>query len=487
MMPRLRQAARTPRIAISIDDAGAAKDMARILEARGFAVEPMPIERAMDMGELAARVVAYAPERAPGPELAARIAPMCRASAEAGRPIVILSVARRGRGQSAWLRVAALAYLRAWGAIVCRDPDEWLETVCLIAGYGLPRGPRVAIVAPEGSLTRASATALANEVELVGDHLPAVSNSPNRVEPVDVALVDRGALSPSSPERVGEALIVPVVARAELLESDGRIPLVGLRAALRAIAVAGRLAVRLDTGLGAAPSTRDQPDLLDELDPDIERFERQLDKLDTRAGDHETKVLLSSWGIAVTRQAVATTPSAATRVAKKAGYPVQVKPWGPDQLSERDGCPVQGDLSTAADVRRAVAQVVRAAGLPDDAPVIVRETPPNGRHVSARVVRVGALGWMVRLEADGTLDPEVAPAPLRPEDAEALARAVEASRAGDRAPDRAALADILTRASHLAVYHEDAVEALYLHTIVVTSKSDKSQVVDAQAALLPPE
>ena len=487
MMPRLRQAARPPRIAISIDDASAASDMAQVLEARGFAVEPMPIERAMDMGELAARVVAYAPEQIPGPELAARIAPMCQRSAEAGRPIVMLSAASRERGQRAWLRAASLAYLRSFGTIVCRDPDAWLETICLIAGYALPSGPRVAIVAPEGSLIRASAIALANEVELIGDRLPTISNSTSRVEPVDVALVDHSALSPSSPERVGQAIIVPVLARAELLGGDSRVPLVGLRAALTAVDAAGRLALQLETGLGPAPTTHDDQDLLDELDPDIERFERQVDKLGTRAGDHEAKVMLSSWGIPVTRQAVATTPSAATRVAKKAGYPVEVKPWGPDQLSERDGCPVQTDLHTAADVRRAVAQVTRAAGLPDDAPVIVRETPPPGRQVSARVTRVGPLGWMVRLMADGMLDPVVAPAPLRPTDAYALTQAVEATRKGDRAPDREALADILTRASHLAVHHERAIEALYLHTIIITDKSDKSVVVDAQVALVPVE
>lgn len=485
MMPRLRPAVPAPRVAIAIDDATAANDITLILNARGLTTDPMPLEQISDIDEFGARAVAYAPGEPPNPALSARIAPLCRDSAVSGRPVVMLCAFPHGRGKNVWLRAASLAYLRAWGAIVCTDPDEWLETVCLIAGYGLPGGSNVAIVAPEGSFLSASATSLANEAELVGDRFPSIATTPGRLEPVDIALVDRAALSPSTPERVGRAMIVPVVGRAELLADDERIPLVGLRAAMAAAGAAGRLAKRLQAGLGPATTGRDDPRVLDDLQPDLERFERQIEKLDTRAGDHEAKVLLKSWGIPITRQAVATTPSAATRVAKKAGYPVEVKPWGPDQLSERDGCPVERELYTAADVRRAVANVAKAAGLPLGAPVIVRETPPPGRAVSARIVRVGALGWMVGLDVSGNLAPVAAPAPLRAEDAAGLTRAVEASRAADPAPDRDTLANILTRASHLAVYHQNVLDALYLHHVTVTSKKRDSVVVDAQAVLLP--
>ena len=97
VMPRARPATRAPRVAVAIDDATAASDMARVLEARGLVADPMPLERAMEhaSGELAAAAIAYAPEGPPTPELSARIAPMCRESAEAGRPIVMLSAFER--------------------------------------------------------------------------------------------------------------------------------------------------------------------------------------------------------------------------------------------------------------------------------------------------------------------------------------------------------------------------------------------------------
>ncbi|WP_428261623.1 acetate--CoA ligase family protein [Haliangium sp.] len=480
-MPRRRPAASAPRVALAVDDAVFASDAARALSARGLEVAPMPLAQALPEAPATSGPVAIVPGAPLDPDQAARLAEPCRRAAEAECPVVLLAAYAHQQGRAAWHRAAALAFLRAHGAIVCTDPDVWLETVALIAAHGVPDGPRVAIVAPTGSWLEAAATALANEAERLGNRFPAIATSPGRTEPTDVVLVDRGALGPGSPERVGNAVVVPLVARAELLHADGRVPLVGLRASLAAVEAAGRFAERLADGVGPAPLPA-----LTEPAPDPERFRRQLDKLDTRAGDHEAKVLLSSWGVQVTRQAVATTPSAATRLAKKAGYPVEIKPWGPDQLSEAEGCPVQRDLRTAADVRRAMAQVTRAAGLPDGAAVIVRETPPEGRELSAHIVRVGPLGWTLIMEGASLPEPVAAPAPLGRVDGIALAAQVRASRAGDPAPDRDALIDTLARAAALAVANQDVIEALYLYRVIVTPRGQDSAVVaDAQAVLVP--
>src|SRR5690606_20562886 len=179
-MPRLRHAVAAPRVAVAVDDAAAASDMARILAARGLAADAMPVERALDSPGAGATAVAYAPDEPTSPELAARLAPYCRAGAQAESPVIMLSAFPRATGKTARLRAAALAYLRAWGAVVCTDPDEWLETICLIAGHGIPPGPRVAIVAPEGSWLGASATSLANEAELLGSRFPAIATSASR-------------------------------------------------------------------------------------------------------------------------------------------------------------------------------------------------------------------------------------------------------------------------------------------------------------------
>ena len=52
--------------------------------------------------------------------------------------------ARAGEPRSRPLeRAPALAYLRAPGAILCADPNVWLETLALVSSYGMPAGPRV--------------------------------------------------------------------------------------------------------------------------------------------------------------------------------------------------------------------------------------------------------------------------------------------------------------------------------------------------------
>src|SRR5206468_12379337 len=137
---------------------------------------------------------------------------------------------------------------------------------------------------------------------------------------------------------------------------------IGVRGALAAVIACGRASERAAAGVGPAPAAARES-----LEIDDERAARQLGKValdEARIGDHEAKVLLAAYGVPITRQAVATTPSAAIRIAKKAGYPVELKPWGPDVATERGGCPVEKNVMTAAEVRRAFLAVLGAAGLP---------------------------------------------------------------------------------------------------------------------------
>src|SRR6185503_3752550 len=197
-------------------------------------------------------------------------------------------------------------------------------------------------------------------------------------------------------------------------------------------------AERIAVGLGPAPASASA-----ELAVDQEKLQRQLGKLQLqgygRIGDHETKTLLSAYGVPITRQAVAQTPSAAVKAARRAGYPVELKPWGHDLPTEPEGCPVERNVTSDALVRRAFAVVLAAAGrLPTKAEsgaVIVREAPPLGRDISVKIVKLPAVGWTVVLDVPGA--PQMAaPAPLRLLDAQTLAGAIGSSRAGDPDLDR---------------------------------------------------
>ncbi|HTR52314.1 MAG TPA: acetate--CoA ligase family protein, partial [Kofleriaceae bacterium] len=292
-------------------------------------------------------------------------------------------------------------------------------------------------------------------------------------EPTDVVLYDPALGAP--PVQL-PGLHVPVVARGEL--ADGAAALYGARAALGAIDVLGRAAERIAVGLGPAPR-----EAVAELEVDRAQLDRQLGKLTggMRVGDHETKTLLRAFGVAITRQLVATTPSAAVKAARRVRYPVELKPWGHDLPTEPAGCPVERGVTSDALVRRAYAAVLAAADRLATGAVIVREAPPLGRDLAVSIVQLPALGWTVVVEAGQIA---AAPAPLRAYDADALAHALVSSRAGDPEPDRVGLANILRRASHLAVELGDRLVELELPRVIVGGRGSRSVVADAWSRLV---
>jgi hypothetical protein len=422
-------------------------------------------------------VVAWAVEHWPTASSAVELARTCERAALNGRPVCLLAPQPRGTGRATVERAAALAYLRAHGAALGHDVDAWLEAVVALVRYGMPHGRRTAFIAPPGSWLEAQASALSAEAEAAGERPIAIGRAAKSDEATDVLLYDPVLGAP--PTQL-PGLHVPVVPRGEI--ADDVHAVYGARSAYAAIEMLGRAAERIAVGTGAAPAAASA-----ELEVDRGLLDRQLGKLvaEMRVGDHETKVLLRAYGVAITRQVVATTPSAAVKKARDVGFPVELKPWGHDVPTERDGCPIERDVTSDALVRRAFAAVLGAAGrLPaktEPAAVIVRQAPPLGRDLGVSIVKLPALGWTVVVDANGQL--AAAPAPLRLHDASELAAAFAATRAGDPEPDRAGLANILRRASHLAVELDDRLELLELPRVVVGGRGSRSVVADAWCKL----
>jgi hypothetical protein len=418
-------------------------------------------------------LVALALETLPTAAKAVELAGSCARAAANGRPMCILAPPPRGAGRTAIERAAALAYLRAHGAVLGHDVDAWLESIVALVVFGLPRGPRVAVIAPAGSWLEAQTLALVTEAEGAGVRAPHLASEHKaKAEPTDVVLFDPD-LTPAPATLPGSALAMHVVGRGEL--AHGEAMLYGMRGALGAIDMLGRAAERIFAGIGSA----DHADAA-ELEIERETFDARLAKLAgrTRVGDHDTKGLLRAYGVAITRQVVETTPSGAVKGARRVGYPVELKPYGDDIPTERDGCPIERDVTSDARVRSAFSSVLGGA---TQGAVIVRETPPLGRDIAAQFIRLPSLGWTVVLEINGQVF--AAPAPLRSVDAASLAAAVVASRAGDAEPDRAGLANLLRRASHLVADLGDRLERLELPRIVVGGRGSRTVVVDAWCEL----
>ncbi len=359
---------------------------------------------------------------------------------------------------------ASLAYLRAHGVIILRSPDVWLECVVLVAMHGAPKGSLGAIVAKPGGWLAATAAALQKRAESAGERFSPVGDISSGIT-TDFVLTDM----PQGPKQ--GPLVIPVGVRRQSTDAPC---VVGLANALAAAEACGQASLRIAAGDGPATPGDLAPGIVEQ-----ERLDRQLAKLGDRVGDHECKVLLSCYSVSITRQAVATTPSAATRIAKKAGYPVQLKAWGHDQPSEANGAALQVELATAADVRRAFSAVCAEDG--GDA-VIVRETPMQGRELHIEIRTMGDIGLVCFLYQRGQPEPHAALAPLRTVDAESMAHHVLASRSSDRGPDWGALATLLVRASHM-VASEPRILSIELSRVIVGHQGEGAVVVDARARL----
>ena len=427
------------------------------------------------LDETSPDLVALALEAPLGAAAAVELAAACARAAASGRPMCILAPPPRGLGRAAIERAAAVAILRSHGAVLGHDVDTWLEAVVALVCFGMPRGPRTAVIAPPGSWLEAQTVSLVGEADALGARAPVLSGDHHaKAEPTDVVLFDP-ELTPAPAHLPGHALAIHVAARGEL--ALGRPVLHGMRAAIGAIELLGRAAERIAAEVG--PATEAGADL--ELDRVTMRTRfAKLSGLQ-RVGDHETKGLLAAYGVAITRQAVATTPSAAVAKARLVSYPVELKPWGHDIATEPNGCPIERDVTSDARVRSGFSSVLAAAGQPLTGAIIVREKPPLGRDLSAQLVRLPSLGWTVVLEINGQV--VAAPAPLRAIDAQVLASSIVASRAADAEPDRAGLAMLLRRASHLVIDLETELVRLELPRIVVGGRGSRTVVVDAWCEL----
>lgn len=453
-------------VAIATDDGLAVPQAIDLLKRRGCTPRSSSYEEIFASDPLPG-AIGVAPQQGLNPAMAHRLLPLVQKGAQSNLPLIIFAGIPIEPSLRSERNIAA-GFLTSFGAVVTEDPDVWLEALVLANGWGIPDSPQCAIVAPKGTWLDAQSKCISERWQSTWRTLPKKTDSE-----VGVVIVES---SVDLPHSIGNAFVVPVYSRGELLPNNAA-AFVGLSASLQACRLLGELGLRLAQGaIGPAP--------MESIPVDHARFDKQLQQLETNVGDHETKVLMASFGVPIIRQAVATTPSAATRIAQKAGYPVELKPWGATIANERDGCPVESDLHSASQVRHAYSIVGKKAGLQTGAPVIVRETPATGRELQVRVTEVASLGWMLILQIDGTDAPIARVAPLHAYDAEALAKHVLTTREKENTPNREELAKLLGHLSAMGPLGK-RLRVIHAHRIVAASDSEKTVVIDASAIVQP--
>lgn len=181
--------------------------------------------------------------------------------------------------------------------------------------------------------------------------------------------------------------------------------------------------------------------------------------------DHESKVVLRGFGLEVTRQAVANSPSGAATFADKIGYPVVLKALSPDLRRKGELGALELDVANAAAVKRSYARIVanveeRAPSVMLDGVVVAEQIGPGfDLHCGGLRLRSGGVALFAKPLHDAASEPVLAAAPLSPARALLLAEAALAHVPRRRAedPDVRVLALVLL---HLARLFEATGERL---------------------------
>ncbi len=483
-------------VAVLATSAVLARELAGLLAARGVLPGSLLATGpgGLDVGALAWGLAAHGarPPRVIGilGELEADwLAPL--AAAARRTRVVLLAPPARSRGSAGAVGSAGDALLRALleahGVALPAALEDWVECLVVMGAYDVPAGSRRRVDAEPGSAVDLAARA---------------AGAPDVKPPVDVTLRavgqdedGRHGAAQAAAAGPSDGLVIPLVAgpgaapAAALtrLAAAGTPALLGVWPALEAVHAAADVATRRQRGLGPAPAdTRGRPGA--DRDHVLRTLERAVRLRPRWLSDHDTKIILKAYGLLPTRQAIAQSASAAARLAARVGWPCELRPHGPDLASEADGLLVVRNVRGVAEARRAFLACAKVSPLEQ---AIVRETPPPGVELRARVVTGGALGaWLeLAVAREGAGAPLVAaPAPLRRADAQALAEDERILRRGRGELDLVALGDTLFRLSWLAFELGDRLEEIRLERLVVTAKARGGAgagaiVVDARARI----
>lgn len=462
-------------------------------------------------------------------------------AAERGKPIVIIKIGRSESGaRAARSHTAALtgedalydAVFKQYGVIRVQDYDDLLETAQMLAHLRKPVKPGISVVSHSGGISSLTA----DMCGLAGLDLPLLSDKARdginavvkefgwAANPADVTGFSRSEQFPDimrhmidEPD-VGTLVVASAGAGNQIDQvielrdthpknvayfwTASRLdkgPLAKLKAARVPIfytpaKLAGGLRSLLDYHARrdariAAGTTQVPP-----LSTDQQVMVAKIQAL-TRStlSESESKQVLAAWGIAGTREIVATTPQAAVDAAQTIGYPVALKIDSPDILHKSEAGVVRLNLKNAAEVERAYADVMANAKryAPEAAitGALVQEMIAGGVEMIVGISYDPQLGPMILFGSGGVMvevfnDVTHRHCPINLHEAREMIAEVKGSRLlggfrGKPAADVDALADVLVKVSHLAVHLDGKLAELDINPVMVLPVGQGVKAADA--------
>jgi acetyltransferase len=215
----------------------------------------------------------------------------------------------------------------------------------------------------------------------------------------------------------------------------------------------------------------------------------------TAFSEHESKELISAWGVPVAQEITANDSAAAVAAAESIGYPVVVKADSPDILHKTEAGVVRLGLTGAEQVRSAVDEVMSNAALAAPEGTIngalVQEMVSGGVEVIVGVSYDQQLGPVLLYGTGGVTvevynDVALRLCPVTRAEAVEMIDQVKGSRLlkgfrGSAPADVDALADVLLQVSQMAAQLEGTLSELDINPLMVMPEGQGVRAVDALA------
>lgn len=209
--------------------------------------------------------------------------------------------------------------------------------------------------------------------------------------------------------------------------------------------------------------------------------------------EYEAKAMLATWGMPVTREALARTEAEALAAAERIGYPVVLKIQSPEILHKTEAGGIVLDIGSGAELQHAYAAILDNARQrrPDAAlrGVLVQEMARRGRELIAGIVNDRDFGPLVMVGLGGVhvevfKDVVLTPLPLDRRTALAALRRLRSfplleGVRGEPPADVEAVADLLVRLAAFADATRDWLAEVDLNPVLVYPDGEGAVVVDA--------
>lgn len=213
--------------------------------------------------------------------------------------------------------------------------------------------------------------------------------------------------------------------------------------------------------------------------------------------EHESKNLLSRYGIATTEEAIAKSAEEAAQIAKRIGYPVALKIDSPGIIHKTDANAIRLNIRSETELIQAYQDVIANSNKYDPKAdirgVLVQEMIEGGREVIVGMSRDPQFGPVVMFGLGGVFvevlkDISLRVAPLTRRDAEEMVREIKGYKIlkafrGKSEADLEGIIDTLLKVSKLSMDLGDVITEIDINPLIVLDRGKGVKVVDALVVL----